>query len=233
VPRHANDKGEKPHIDSAARGGVGIRGIAPRPNIVKSCLGFRVLVLNRAWHPVNIVGVRRAFTLLFQEHAQAIFTGSADGGNHRVMGVDEWIAFSTTHPAPARCVHTARMALRVPSVLLLMVYDRVPRREVRFCRRNVYLRDGCRCQYCGRIFDEGELTLDHVVPRERGGRTNWENIVTACVRCNARKANRLPHQAGMHLRKPPVRPKWRAFMATMAGKDDFEEWQPFLGGGKM
>lgn len=197
---------------------------------MKSRLEFRILVLNRAWHPVNVVGVRRAFTLLFQGHAQVIFADDANGGAHRVMGADEWVAFSTVNPDPVRCVRTVRMALRVPSVLLLTTYDRVPRREVRFCRRNVYLRDGGHCQYCGRMFDEGELTLDHVVPRERGGRTSWENIVTACVRCNARKANRLPHQAGMHLRKMPARPKWRAFMSTMADKENFREWHPFLGG---
>lgn len=184
-------------------------------------------MLNRAWQPVNIVGVRRAITLLFQDHARVIFTDPEEG--HKLMDAGEWIEYSQEHPAPERSIRTVRLALRVPSVLLLSVYDRIPRREVRFCRRNVYLRDGCCCQYCGRPFDEGELTLDHVVPRERGGKTNWENIVTACARCNAHKANRLPHQAGMVLRKVPARPKWRNFMSVMAEMEDASPWRPFLG----
>jgi 5-methylcytosine-specific restriction endonuclease McrA len=194
---------------------------------MRSRLENRVLVLNRAWQPVNIIGVRRAITLLFQNHAQVIFT-DADGG-HRALNPEEWMTFSEENPDPEHSIRTVRLALRTPSVLLLTSYDRVPRREVRFCRRNVYLRDGCHCQYCGRPFEESELTLDHVVPRERGGKTNWENIVTACVRCNARKANRLPHQAGMVLRKIPARPKWRAFMGVLADLDDASPWHPFLG----
>jgi 5-methylcytosine-specific restriction endonuclease McrA len=145
------------------------------------------------------------------------------------MNVEEWMDFSQKNPDPRHSLRSVHLALLAPPVLLLTSYDRVPRREVRFCRRNVYLRDAYRCQYCGREFDESELTLDHVVPRERNGKTNWENIVTACVRCNARKANRLPHQAGMVLRRPPVRPKWRSFMSILATDADALPWRPFLG----
>jgi 5-methylcytosine-specific restriction endonuclease McrA len=188
----------------------------------------RVLVLNRVWQPVNIIGVRRAITLLFQGHANAIFETPGSGG-HSVLNMEEWIEFSAKNPAPGHSVRSVRLALRLPPVLLLTGFDRMPRHEVRFCRRNVYLRDNFHCQYCGREFDERELTLDHVVPRDRGGKTNWENIVTACSRCNSRKANRLPHQAGMVLRKMPARPRWRAFLATMAGQEEALPWLPFLG----
>lgn len=192
-----------------------------------SPLENRVLVLNRGWQPVNIVGVRRAIALLFQGHAQVIFSDPA--GGHRVLDAAEWIAFSQEHPAPERSIHTVRLALRMPPVLLLTAYDRVPKRGIRFCRRNVYLRDGHRCQYCGQDFHVAELTLDHVVPRERGGKTSWENIVTACTRCNARKANRLPQQAGMVLRKIPARPKWGPFLASMLEPDEAGQWGPFIG----
>ncbi|MDR2512793.1 MAG: HNH endonuclease [Puniceicoccales bacterium] len=192
-----------------------------------SRLQNRVLVLNRAWQPVNIVGVRRAIALIFQEHAQVIFAGS--DGEHLVLDTAAWMAFSQKNPAPADCIRTVRLALRTPSVILLTAYDRVPRCEVHFSRRNVYLRDGFRCQYCGRVFDVRELTLDHVVPQDRGGKTNWENIVTACVRCNAHKANRLPHQAGVSLRRVPCRPKWRSFIAAFASLADAKSWKPFLG----
>jgi 5-methylcytosine-specific restriction endonuclease McrA len=171
--------------------------------------------------------VRRAITLLFQGHASAIF--EAIGGGHSVLSMEEWMEFSANNPEPGNSVRSVRIALRVPPVLLLTGFDRMPRHEVRFCRRNVYLRDTFRCQYCGRVFDERELTLDHVVPRDRGGKTNWENIVTACSRCNSRKANRLPNQAGMVLRKMPARPKWRTFLTSMAGQEEALPWLPFLG----
>ncbi|MDR2980900.1 MAG: HNH endonuclease [Puniceicoccales bacterium] len=191
-----------------------------------SRLENRVLVLNRVWQPVNIIGVRRAITLLFQEHAQVVFS-SPDFG-YRMMNAAEWLSFSEENPDPRRSLRTIRLSLRIPPVLLLKSYDRLPRREVRFCRRNVYLRDGHCCQYCGRLFDEHELNLDHVIPRDRGGKTNWENIVTACVRCNARKANRLPQQAGMNLPKMPTRPKWRLFMASSLNASEVSDWRPFL-----
>jgi 5-methylcytosine-specific restriction endonuclease McrA len=104
----------------------------------------------------------------------------------------------------------------------------VPRREIRFSRRNVYLRDAHTCQYCGRVFREEELNLDHVVPRDVGGKTNWENIVTACVRCNSRKANRLPEQAGMSLRRPPAKPKWRLVVASSLAPEEQVAWKEFL-----
>lgn len=185
----------------------------------------RVLVLNKAWQPVNIVGMRRAINLLFQGNAQVVHD---DGNGHHTYALDEWLEFSEKHPAPGESIRAVRLAVRAPSVLLLTGYDRLPRREVRFSRRNVYLRDGHRCQYCGRVFAPAELTLDHVVPRDRGGKTNWENIVTACVRCNARKADRLPLQAGMVLRKTPARPKWRAFITAFAAEEDAAAWLPFV-----
>lgn len=186
----------------------------------------RVLVLNRGWQPVNIVGVCRAVTMLFQEHAEVVFTDET--GNHQILDTGKWLEFSAENPDPARCIRTVRLALRIPPVLLLKTYDRVPRREVRFCRSNVYARDGYICQYCGRRLDEHELNLDHVVPCERGGKTNWENIVTSCIRCNSHKANRLPHQAGMSLRKMPARPKWKNFVASAIAGTEREIWKPFL-----
>ena len=96
--------------------------------------------------------------------------------------------------------------MRVPRVILLVAYDRVPKRHVRFSRFNVYARDRNTCQYCGRSFSRTDLNLDHVVPRCRGGRTLWTNVVTACASCNLLKGNRLPQQSGMYPRHRPVQP---------------------------
>ncbi len=188
---------------------------------------YRVLVLNRLWQPVNIVGVLRAMNLLLRGRASAVH---AEGeGPHQVFPAVEWFAHSLRNPPPAADgVRSACALIRVPRVLLLGLYDRVPRREIRFSRRNVYLRDDHTCQYCGRQFREEELNLDHVVPRDVGGRTSWENIVTACVRCNSRKANRLPEQAGMTLRRAPAKPRWRLVTASALSEDELAAWRNFL-----
>jgi hypothetical protein len=193
--------------------------LSPRPD-------HRVLVLNRLWQPVNIVGLLRAMSLLFRGRAAAVH---ADEGHHRLFSAAEWIDFSVRQPPPAaEAVRSPCIVLRVPRVLLLNAYDRVPRREIRFSRRNVYLRDENTCQYCGRVFRDEELNLDHVVPRDVGGKTNWENIVTACIRCNSRKANRLPEQAGMTLRRAPAKPKWRLVVASSLSPAEYEAWKEFL-----
>lgn len=174
----------------------------------------RVLVLNRLWQPVNIVGVRRAFSLLMQEHAQALDNTS---GAFQMLDAAEWIEFSLSNPPESDydAIQTVKMRLRIPSVMLLREYDRVPSKEVKFNRRNVFDRDDHTCQYCGRHYHERDLNLDHVIPRDQGGRTTWENIVTSCIRCNTQKANRMPHQAGMRLMRRPQRPKWRPFVSLV------------------
>ena len=190
-------------------------------------LSKRVLVLNRLWQAVNIVTARRAFGLLMQGHGRVINT-SAD---FQLMDAAEWIAYSLQHPPEhaADAVHTVKMSLRIPKVLLLNHYDRVPTKEVKFNRENIFQRDEYTCQYCGTPHREHNLNLDHVIPRDQGGQTSWENIVTACIGCNSRKANRLPHQAGMHLLKKPHRPKWRTFASEIDESQYELGWEHFLG----
>ena len=192
-----------------------------------SCLSQRVLVLNRLWQAVNIVGARRAFGLLFQDHAKVIHSSKED---FRVFEPGEWISFSIDNPpADERwCVHTIRYKIRIPKILLLKHYDRLPLKEMKFTRENLFGRDNYTCQYCGKSYTPRELNLDHVIPRERGGKTTWENIVTSCLRCNTRKANRFPHEARMHLKRRPARPKLRPFVSSIAGPDCEKSWINFL-----
>lgn len=190
-------------------------------------LKHRVLVLNRLWQPVNIVGVQRAFGLLLQDHAQVIYTGDS---SFRMMDAAAWLALSEGD-APAdneAYITTVRLRIRVPKVLLLRSYDRLPVQEVRFTRETLFERDDYRCQYCGNSFEASQLNMDHVIPRDRGGRTSWENIVTSCIKCNSRKANRLPHQANMHLLRKPERPRWRPFVSSLIGQDYDREWDHFI-----
>ena len=119
-----------------------------------------------------------------------------------------------------------RLRLRVPEVIVLADYDRLPTAAVSFSRRNIFKRDHWACQYCGCQPGSEELTIDHVVPRSQGGTSTWENCVLACIGCNKRKADRTPHQAGMRLRKVPVRPTWKPIYARDSVR--IESWSKFI-----
>ncbi len=190
-------------------------------------LKYRVLVLNRLWQAVNIVGVQRAFGLLLQDHAQVIYTGD---DSFRMLDSEAWLALSEEEaPGDGEAyVQTVRMRIRVPKVLLLREYDQLPTQEIRFSRETLFERDNYRCQYCGNNFEEDQLNMDHVIPKDKGGRTSWENIVTSCIKCNSRKANRLPHQANMHLIRKPERPRWRPFVSSLIGQSYDSDWDHFI-----
>ena len=172
-------------------------------------LSQHVLVLNRLWQAVHVCTVRRALTLLFEGRAQAVLDDGS--GNFRTFNFFEWRDLSAQNPHP-ESVSTVSIRIRIPRVILLMVFDSLPKKEVKFTRHNIFERDKNTCQYCGKVFDRKDLNLDHVIPRDRGGPTTWENIVCSCIPCNTRKANRTPLEAGLHLVRKPKRPRWRPFV---------------------
>lgn len=179
----------------------------------------KVLVLNRGYQPVAICGVRRAFGLLCAGVAHALDEDMA------VFDFDSWSAMSVH--AGEDVIRTARRAFKIPRVLVLQGYDRIPCHAVRFSRQNVYARDGFTCQYCGQQKRREELNLDHVVPRAQGGVTSWENIVCSCVPCNTKKGARTPQQAGMTLRQKPRRPTVGRLWPRERPLP-FSAWRPFL-----
>lgn len=184
-------------------------------------LDSSVLVLNRHYQPVNITSVRRAFALLYQGVARAI------DREFQTFDFESWAALSAELD-DEDVVRTVKSVIRVPRVIILQIYDRFPRAKVRFSRQNIYLRDGCTCQYCGNRFSRSDLNLDHVIPRSRGGRTTWDNIVCSCVPCNLRKGGRTPLEAGMALLRTPGRPRWSPFSRDHDGRRTYDDWRPFL-----
>ena len=183
-----------------------------------SVLNTKVLVLNRSYLPVHVTVVRRALSLLYQGIAQAV------DDELRTFDFDSWADLAANDDS----IGTVDKAIRVPRVILLQYYDRVPRRYVRFSRYNIYARDSNRCQYCGRQFPRAELNLDHVVPRMKGGTSVWENVVCSCHRCNRIKGGRTPAEAGMRLIRQPRRPQWTPFMTEAFSLRRYKEWLPFL-----
>ncbi len=125
-------------------------------------------------------------------------------------------------------MRTPSFHIAVPKIIRLLGYDRLPRQDVKLNRRNLYARDGSRCQYCGRQFSTRELTVDHVVPRVLGGQHTWQNLVCACVACNARKGGRTPDQARMKLIRKPDKPRRNPVISMRLGDARYRSWKAFL-----
>jgi 5-methylcytosine-specific restriction endonuclease McrA len=198
-------------------------------------LGANVLVLNRFYQAVRVVNVRRAFSLLFRDLAEVIHietdhsTGQSKWQN---LAFTEWTELSelkrTFEPDQYDWIHTVRLQIAVPRIIRLLGYDKLPRQDVKFNRRNIYARDGSKCQYCGKKFPTPELSLDHVVPRSQGGKASWENIVCCCIKCNVKKGGRTPVQANMHLIAKPVKPKRSPVINIRLADERYRSWKQFL-----
>ncbi len=179
-----------------------------------------VLVLNRSYLPIHVTTVQRAFVLLYRGMAKAV------DDRYETFDFQAWRGLRVGTGEDA--IGIVGGVLRVPRVILLAAFDRVPRRHVRFSRTNIYARDRNTCQYCGRCYARSQLNLDHVVPRAQGGRSTWENVVCSCVDCNRRKGGRTPNQAAMSLIRTPVKPRWTPISGMLTGRRDYPEWKPFL-----
>jgi len=194
-----------------------------------SALGASVLVLNRSYTAIHVIGVRRAFRLLCGERAEVV---SQTGDRWDTYDFDSWVEISQArHLFPEEeCgwIRTIDLTIRVPRIILLLLFDRTPPRPVKFNRRNLFARDDNRCQYCGRRFPTSELSLDHVVPRSLGGLASWTNIVCACTRCNARKGGRRPAQAHMKLIRKPFRPKSSPVVRLKIASPEYHSWKHFV-----
>src|SRR5580700_9708236 len=146
-------------------------------------LGANVLVLNKFYQAIRVVNVKRAFSLLCRELAEVVHIETDSQGINKWQNFDfqGWREISQFkaefEPAGFDWIHTVRFQIAVPRIIRLLGYDKLPRQDVKFNRRNIYARDGSRCQYCGKRMPTTELSLDHVVPRSQGGKASWENVV--------------------------------------------------------
>lgn len=198
-----------------------------------SALDYKVLVLNKAFVAVRVISAKRAFCLLMKEIAEVIHVEESEAGR-RYVNYDfaTWAELSqlqkTFEPDKHDWVHTVRFDIAVPRIIRLLGYERLPAQIVKLNRRNLFARDRNTCQYCGRHFPTNELSIDHVLPRSQGGGDTWENLVCACIKCNARKGGRTPDEAHMHLVKRPVKPKRNPLISIRLGQDRYSSWKAFL-----
>jgi 5-methylcytosine-specific restriction endonuclease McrA len=168
-----------------------------------------------------VTSVRRAFAMVYQGLACVV------NDQYETFDFDAWRRVRAAREGEV--IGTPSGAIRVPRVIVLQHYDRVPKRHVRYSRANIFTRDKYTCQYCGDRPPRSELNLDHVIPRALGGRTSWENVVCSCIDCNRRKGGRTPEQALLRLRRSPGRPRWTPLMNLAATTSRHAEWRPFLG----
>lgn len=163
--------------------------------------------------------------MLFKGHAHAVMQ---ENGSFRTFPFDDWRDFSRTADGKFKFVHGVSCRIAVPYIILVVVYDKTPHKEVKFTRQNIYDRDKNTCQYCGKTVDKRDLNLDHIIPRHLGGRTTWENVVCSCKECNTKKANRTPKQAAMSLVRRPKKPVWRPYLDFNLDRIPHEVWKHFI-----
>lgn len=159
-----------------------------------------VLVLNQNYQAIGICSVERAFVLIFLRKAELL------------------------SEVPTQRLRTINQDFRFPSIIRLYRYVAIPYKKVNLSRHNIFKRDQLRCVYCG---SPETLTIDHVIPKSMGGRDSWDNLVTACQRCNSKKGNLTPEQAGMKLSRKPFRPSFVMFLSSFS-KNIREDWKPYL-----
>jgi len=188
-----------------------------------------VLVLNRNWQAINIRTPQDAFCQMATNAATALDIELGDDARAealRPVAWDEWITLPIRESDNA--VLTVRGAIRVPKVIVAVNFTKVPKKRPKLNPKNIRERDGNRCQYTGRLLHPTEGNLDHVVPRSRGGADSWENLVWAARDVNQRKADRLPHEAGLKLLSVPRAPKEMPVSALIRNAHDVAEWKLFL-----
>lgn len=183
-------------------------------------LNAPVLVLNRSYIPIHITSLKRALCLVYQGVAKIV------DSQYALFDFQSWSELSVAVHEPS--IGMINKMIRVPRVILLHFFDRVPQKPVRFSRINIYFRDSHTCQYCGIRRPKAGLNLDHVIPVSQGGKTTWKNVVCSCIECNLRKGGRRPEQARMKLIKQPAKPQWSLLFRLYSGPIRFDEWKPFL-----
>ena len=190
----------------------------------QSSITMPTLVLNKSWSPVSICTTKKAIakTMLGLAHI-------LDPETYILYNFEDWMTLPVREGEKA--IRTSRTEVRVPEIIVLSEYERLPQREVKLTRRNLLIRDNYTCQYTGRRISMDTGTIDHVVPRSRGGASTWENLVMCCLEVNAKKADRTPDEAGLKLLKKPERPKWSpvyARFARLASSNVPSSWTQFV-----
>jgi 5-methylcytosine-specific restriction endonuclease McrA len=183
---------------------------------------------------VQVCSVKRAISLIYQGHAKVV------DQDFQAYTFDDWseVSQEMVECSPEEFICSPSVKIKIPRVIVLVLYDKLPRRDVRFSRKNIFERDNYTCQYCGtkppsksqalKWMERNQLNLDHVVPRSRGGKTTWTNVVTSCFKCNSKKGNKILPELGWKLKLEPKTPKWHPTLNIPLKFVPHKEWRSFL-----
>src|ERR1700693_2942842 len=224
MPHHHHHHPSHPPMAQAAVGAAA----------VSIALNANVLVLNKYYQAIRVINVRRAFSMLCRELAEVVHIATDAEGQStwQNFNFESWRELSALkaefEPEEFDWIHTVRFQIAVPRIIRLLGYEKLPRQDVKFNRRNIYARDSSRCQYCGRKMPTSELSLDHVVPKSQGGKSSWDNIVCCCIKCNVKKGGRTPEQAHLHLITKPVKPTRSPVINIRLADQRYASWKQFL-----
>ncbi len=178
---------------------------------------------------LRVVSAKRAITLLYRKLAEVLHI---EQGQYLSYDFESWRNISEFkkqfEPDGFDWLRTVRFEIAVPRIIRLLFYEKLPRNEVKFNRRNIFARDGNRCQYCGQKFPSNELSIDHVLPRSQHGKSTWENVVCACIECNIHKGGRTPEQAHVKLISVPKKPRRSPIIALKLIDTRYASWRQFL-----
>lgn len=184
-----------------------------------SVLKDPLLVLNRNWQAITFLPIQVGIVTVMRDMASVL-----DVQDYLLLTFEEWVELKRD---TGRWIQTPSTRMAAPEVIVLKKYGERPPRRVTFNRPNLGKRDAWECQYCGAPLTDKKLTIEHVLPRSRGGPTDWMNCVAACESCNARKADLTPKEAGMKLRTKPIKPNWRPKI-RVPDREVRPSWMPFL-----
>ncbi len=195
----------------------------------QNALSASVLVLNRFYSAINVISAKRAFVLLFKDLVEAL-----DYHDEQLLNfkLPDWIEHSEKRLVGVKdheqFVRTPRCVFMVPRVIRLRNCQEQPKHDVKFTKKNVLVRDNHKCQYCGKRSQASKLTVDHIIPKSRGGRSVWTNIVSACHDCNIKKGGKLPWEVGMKLSRQPTVPRRNPLIMDRIDQSQYKMWGLFL-----
>jgi len=185
-----------------------------------------VLVLNKFWQPLYLISIEEGVNLIFQERGKIVLE------DYGLLDLNDWLSYSEIileEKKDLKYIKTKTKKLIKPYVIIMHENSYQPRIEISFSRKLIEVRDRGRCQYCGKKLSGKDKTIDHIIPKSRGGQNKWENVVLCCKKCNKKKGNKTPEEVGMKLLKEPKKPKLiEMILKKIESKKEFEIWIKFL-----
>lgn len=182
---------------------------------------YDVLVLNRSYIPIHIITWQKCMSLIYQEAARPL------DRDFLTYELKDWMEYSLK-AEDYPYVQTVKQNISIPEIIVLKTYDKLPIRDVKYSRQTLFQRDKFKCAYCGNTFDKTSLTIDHIIPRSKGGQSNWSNTISCCKPCNYKKADNTPEGANMKLLFKPKKPIWLSPIAHIKPNHPCKSWLKFM-----